>query len=213
MPEGQEQVAIIVDYKSATSSSNPSIGTGLKVLNILQNHYVERLGRGLVVNMPWWINAFFSGITPFMDPITRDKIRFNPKLTELIDANQLDKEYGGDYNFEFDHAVYWPALTEFCCLHEDGSRVDKDGENWIPRSGNGATWALDQRTEDKASATLVGSGKNSVDGKSEATTPAVSEAPAPATDVEAVTESLAKTDIAEKTEDLPASAAPVPAAA
>lgn len=55
MPPGQEQVAIIVDvscptlcgsadgqYKSATSQSNPSISTARKVLNILQNHYVER---------------------------------------------------------------------------------------------------------------------------------------------------------------------------
>jgi hypothetical protein len=32
------------------------------------------LGRGLVVNMSWWINAFFSGISPFLDPITRDKV-------------------------------------------------------------------------------------------------------------------------------------------
>lgn len=85
MPPGQEQVAIIVDvsesitgivlhahrlqYKSATSQSNPSISTGRKVLSILQNHYVERerlytskvlleliyvgLGRGLVVNMSY----------------------------------------------------------------------------------------------------------------------------------------------------------------
>lgn len=39
-------------YKSATSGSMPSINTGLKVLSILQNHYVERMGKGLVVNMP-----------------------------------------------------------------------------------------------------------------------------------------------------------------
>lgn len=29
-------------YKSASAQSNPSISTGRKVLNILQNHYVER---------------------------------------------------------------------------------------------------------------------------------------------------------------------------
>jgi hypothetical protein len=23
----------------------------------------------------WWMNAFFSGIMPLMDPITRDKVR------------------------------------------------------------------------------------------------------------------------------------------
>jgi hypothetical protein len=31
-----------LQYKSATSQSNPSISTARKVLNILQNHYVER---------------------------------------------------------------------------------------------------------------------------------------------------------------------------
>lgn len=140
-------------YKSATSSSNPSISTGLKVLHILQNHYVERLGRGLVVNMPWWINAFFSGIGPFMDPITRDKIRFNPKLTELINADQLDCEYGGTYNYEFKHELYWPTLTDFCCIvPADGTRVDKAGKAWIPPSGNGIVWALQQHGEQPTSA-------------------------------------------------------------
>lgn len=123
------------------------------MLHILQNHYVERLGRGLVVNMPWWINAFFSGIGPFMDPITRDKIRFNPKLTELINEDQLDCEYGGTYNYEFHHDKYWPTLTDFCCLvPADGTRVDKAGNAWIPPSGNGIVWALQQRGEQPTSA-------------------------------------------------------------
>ncbi|KAK8849803.1 hypothetical protein IAR55_005139 [Kwoniella newhampshirensis] len=143
MPPGQEQVAIIVDYKSATSQSNPSISTARKVLNILQNHYVERLGRGLVVNMPWWINAFFTGITPFLDPITRDKIRFNPKLTELCPASQLDAEFGGTNNFEFDHKTYWKTLTEFCHIASDGSRVNDKGEKWYPPAGNGIKAALE----------------------------------------------------------------------
>ncbi|ODN87718.1 pleiotropic drug resistance protein [Cryptococcus wingfieldii CBS 7118] len=143
MPPGQEQVAIIVDYKSATSQSNPSIGTARKVLNILQNHYVERLGRGLVVNMPWWINAFFSGISPFMDPITRDKIRFNPKLTELVPPAQLDAEFGGDYKFEYDFKHYWKTLTEFCHISPDGTRYNDQKETIIPPSGNGIKAALE----------------------------------------------------------------------
>ncbi|WRT69865.1 uncharacterized protein IL334_006856 [Kwoniella shivajii] len=143
MPPGQEQVAIIVDYKSATSQSNPSIAVARQVLNILQNHYVERLGRGLVVNMPWWINAFFTGITPFLDPITRDKIRFNPKLTELVPAAQLDSEFGGNYRFDFDHKVYWPTLTEFCHIAPDGTRINDQGEKIYPPSGNGIKAALE----------------------------------------------------------------------
>ncbi|KAL7425259.1 hypothetical protein Q5752_000947 [Cryptotrichosporon argae] len=143
-PPGQEQVAIIVDYKSATSQSNPSVGTARKVLHILQNHYVERLGRGLVVNMPWWINAFFSAITPIMDPITRDKIRFNPKLPELVPVAQLDKEFGGEYNFEFDHKVYWKTLVEFCHLASDGGRLDANGQPAVPPLGNGAKAAFER---------------------------------------------------------------------
>ncbi|WWC95656.1 hypothetical protein V866_002521 [Kwoniella sp. B9012] len=143
MPPGQEQVAIIVDYKSATSQSNPSIAVARQVLNILQNHYVERLGRGLVVNMPWWINAFFTGISPFLDPITRDKIRFNPKLTELVPAAQLDSEFGGDYVFEFDHKPYWKTITEFCHIASDGTRIDDQGEKIYPPSGNGIKAAIE----------------------------------------------------------------------
>ncbi|ORX37550.1 CRAL-TRIO domain-containing protein [Kockovaella imperatae] len=143
MPPGQEQVAIIVDYKSATSSSNVSIGTGRKVLSILQNHYVERLGRGLVINMPWWINAFFAGISPLMDPITRDKIRFNAKLTELCPEDQLDFEFGGTYNLDFEFDSYWKKITEFCCLAPDGTRVDKNDKAWIPPLGNGIQAAVD----------------------------------------------------------------------
>jgi len=142
-PPGQEQVCIIVDYKSATSQSTPSIGTGRKVLGILQNHYVERLGRGIVVNMPWWINAFFSGITPLMDPITRDKIKFNPNMLELVNAEHLDTEFGGTYNLEYDYATYWPKLTKFCNLAPDGTRVNDQGESWIPPLGNGIKAASD----------------------------------------------------------------------
>jgi len=210
MPEGQEQVAIIVDYKSATSSNTPSISTGLKVLNILQNHYVERLGRGLVVNMPWWINAFFSGIQPFMDPITRDKIRFNPKLTELIDPSQLDKEYGGTYNFQFDSKVYWPALTEFCHLAADGTRVDADGDAWVPPSGNGIAWALEQHNEEKCGRTLAGE-KSEKGYKGGSMHSDAGSSSGESTPVDKVTADLAKTVIDEKVADAPvAPAAPAP---
>ncbi|BEI83712.1 hypothetical protein CcaverHIS002_0403160 [Cutaneotrichosporon cavernicola] len=171
-PEGQDQVCIVVDYKQATSNNTPSVSTGLQALNILQHHYVERLGRGLVVNMPWWINAFFSAIQPFMDPITRDKIRFNPKLLELIDGDQLDREYGGEYNYVFEKDVYWPAVTTFCNIAEDGGRVDAEGTKFVPPSGNGAAWALQQHEIDKQ--------KNGNENRAEVDVKVAPAAPAPA---------------------------------
>lgn len=73
MPPGQESLVIIVDYKSTTLRTNPSISVARKVLHILQQHYVETLGRALVVNLPMLLNFFYKGISPFLDPVTRDK--------------------------------------------------------------------------------------------------------------------------------------------
>ncbi|KAJ9127570.1 hypothetical protein QFC24_000979 [Naganishia onofrii] len=156
MPPNVETVMIIVDYASATSQSNPSITTARQVLNILQNHYVERMGRAIVVNMPWWVNAFFTAITPFLDPVTKEKMRFNPKLPELVPVSQLDVEFGGENNFKFDHPVYWKTLVEYCHLAPDGGRLDKNGHHCIPPAGNGARAAFenggDSTTETRTSA-------------------------------------------------------------
>lgn len=74
MPAGQESLVIIVDYKTTTLKTNPSIGTARKVLTILQAHYVETLGRAIVVNLPPLLNFFYKGLSPFLDPVTRDKV-------------------------------------------------------------------------------------------------------------------------------------------
>jgi hypothetical protein len=35
------------------------------------NHYVIRSH----ILLRWWVNAFFQGIQPFMDPVTKEKVR------------------------------------------------------------------------------------------------------------------------------------------
>jgi hypothetical protein len=123
MPPGQESMAIIVDYKTTTLSTNPSLAVARKVLNILQQHYVERLGRAIVVNLPFILNFFYKGLSPFFDPITRDKIRFNPNLLDLIPASQLDKDFaGGKLEYEFKFDVYWEQICRNCGVSGDGTR-------------------------------------------------------------------------------------------
>lgn len=85
MPPGQESIVILVDYKSTTLRTNPSISVASKVLNILQQHYVETLGRAIVVNLPLLLNFFYKGISPFLDPVTRDKVCWN----ELLQLTKL----------------------------------------------------------------------------------------------------------------------------
>ncbi|KIM47652.1 hypothetical protein M413DRAFT_439323 [Hebeloma cylindrosporum] len=124
MPPGQESLVIIVDYKSTTLRTNPSISVARKVLHILQQHYVETLGRAIVVNLPMLLSFFYKGISPFLDPVTRDKMRFNPDLFELIPKSQLDADFGGDHAYEFDAQSYWDQIVAACGIKEDGTRID-----------------------------------------------------------------------------------------
>ncbi|KIL71357.1 hypothetical protein M378DRAFT_65391 [Amanita muscaria Koide BX008] len=123
MPPGQESLAIIVDYKSCSLRTNPSVSIARKVLNILQLHYVELLGRALVVNLPTILAFFYKAISPFLDPVTRDKILFNPDLKALIPLSQLDAELGGEFNFEFEPNSYWNQFVSTCGIAPDGTRV------------------------------------------------------------------------------------------
>ena len=86
----------------------------MQVLNILQTHYPERLGRALIINVPWMLNAFYKLINPFVDPVTRDKMRFNPKVVDdgLFTADNVWKEFGGEVEFKYEHKVYWLDFIE-----------------------------------------------------------------------------------------------------
>ncbi|PWW79523.1 CRAL/TRIO domain-containing protein [Tuber magnatum] len=110
MGPGQETLALLVDFAASTTSSNPSIAQSRQVLNILQGHYPERLGRSLVTNLPWFVHGFFKIINPFIDPLTRAKLKFNEDMTLHVPASQLDKKFGGECDFEYDHSIWWPEF-------------------------------------------------------------------------------------------------------
>jgi hypothetical protein len=52
MPPQQETLALLINFKQSKTRSNtaPGIGQGREVLNILQTHYPERLGKALIIN-------------------------------------------------------------------------------------------------------------------------------------------------------------------
>ncbi|KAG2340748.1 CRAL/TRIO domain-containing protein [Suillus weaverae] len=117
MGPGVETLALMIDY--ADKAKNPSIGTARTVLNILQTHYPERLGLALIAHLPWLLHAFYKLITPFIDPLTRLKMVFNPVITEnglfRTAPGQLVREgWNGSQPFIYSHAVYWEALVKLC---------------------------------------------------------------------------------------------------
>ena len=122
MPPGQETLALLINFAETKQGQGATVAQGRQTLNILQNHYPERLGRALVANVPWMIWGFFKVITPFIDPITREKIRFNEDYGLHIPRSQLMKEAKGEVNFDYNHAQYWPALNKLCESKRDAYR-------------------------------------------------------------------------------------------
>ena len=110
MPPGQENSALIINFKSSSNGQTPSVSQARQVLNILQNHNPERLGKALISELPWYVSTFFRLISPFIDPVTREKMKFNEDLRAWVPPSLLWKQHEGDLNFEYDHSVYWPAL-------------------------------------------------------------------------------------------------------
>ncbi|KAL2075648.1 hypothetical protein VTL71DRAFT_591 [Oculimacula yallundae] len=128
MVPGQETLALLINFKSSKSRSNtaPGLGQGKEVLNILQTHYPERLGRALIINIPWVVTAFFKLITPFIDPLTRQKLKFNDDMRQHVPPQQLWNEFHGDLEFEYDHEVYWPTLMKLC-----DEKHKEQQERWV----------------------------------------------------------------------------------
>ena len=112
MPSGQETLTLLINFADTKSGQTTPLWQGKQALDILQNHFPERLGRALVTNVPFYVSAFLKLITPFIDPTTREKIKFNEDSGIHVPKEQLWKRNGGDVDFQYDHSVYWPALNQ-----------------------------------------------------------------------------------------------------
>ncbi|RMZ84796.1 hypothetical protein DV737_g918, partial [Chaetothyriales sp. CBS 132003] len=122
MPPGQETLTLLINFAETKAGQGATLAQGKHVMYILQNHYPERLGRALVTNVPWYIWTFFKLITPFIDPLTREKIKFNEDSAMHVPREQLLKECGGLLEFDYDHGEYWPALNGLCALKRQAYR-------------------------------------------------------------------------------------------
>lgn len=76
--------------------------------------------------MPWVVWGFFKLITPFIDPLTRDKLKFNEDLKQYVPAEQLWTEFNGSLAFDYDHSIYWPSLLKLC-----SERRAERHERWV----------------------------------------------------------------------------------
>ncbi|KAK4735791.1 hypothetical protein R3W88_010052 [Solanum pinnatisectum] len=97
---GREKFVVIGDLQGFGYSSS-DVRAYLGALSILQDCYPERLGKLIVVHVPYIFWTMWKLVYPFIDNNTKKKITFveNKRLTETllqdIDESQLPDIYGG----------------------------------------------------------------------------------------------------------------------
>lgn len=68
LPPGQETTALLINFKGAASGTVPTVSQAKAVLNILQNHNPERLGRALISDREWLKSSSFVASRYTTDP-------------------------------------------------------------------------------------------------------------------------------------------------
>jgi hypothetical protein len=90
----------------------------MAVLNFVTSHYPERLGMLLLVDTPWIFNGFWAMASPFLSSATVSKILFikgsdvSKTLQEHIDKETLEKDFGGENTFVYEHEKYMEMLLK-----------------------------------------------------------------------------------------------------
>ncbi|KAG6860860.1 hypothetical protein C0995_006724 [Termitomyces sp. Mi166 len=64
-------------------------------------------------------------------------MRFNPDLHELISPEQLDADFGGEHQYEFEPNSYWDQIVAACGIAPDGTRVEGEAKEELPMSDTG----------------------------------------------------------------------------
>ncbi|KAF9968374.1 hypothetical protein BGZ70_004534 [Mortierella alpina] len=76
MPEGVQNLCIIIDFAGSSMTKNPGVGVARDILHVLGNHYPERLCRAYIIHAPWFFFPFYKLVSPFIDPVTKAKLNF-----------------------------------------------------------------------------------------------------------------------------------------
>lgn len=119
MKQDQEQMVWLIDFQKWNMSSI-SVKVTRETANVLQNHYPERLGLGILYNPPKVFESFWTMVKPFIEPKTYKKIRFvyseDPRsqkiMEEFFDFDKLESTFGGKNTNGFSYEAYARQMRE-----------------------------------------------------------------------------------------------------
>ena len=104
LPTNNDQFVIIIDAANL-ASENSSISVLKYEIDVLQNHYPERLFKLHAVNMTWLPRTIWMAVKPFLKESTRNKIELTgdnseeifTKLVQEIDPDGIPIDLGGKF--------------------------------------------------------------------------------------------------------------------
>lgn len=127
MPEGIEQLVWVIDFNGYSLWNAPPMNVAMDTLNILSNHYPERLGTSIMVDTPWIFSMFWKAVSPFIHPNTQQKIQFvngdsekTKVFSKIFDMNTIEKRFAGKSDWKWDAAAFWQNE-----LDHDAKRLKK----------------------------------------------------------------------------------------
>ncbi|KAJ0614784.1 putative CRAL-TRIO lipid binding domain, CRAL/TRIO domain, CRAL/TRIO domain superfamily [Helianthus annuus] len=120
LPEGQEEMAWLIDFTGWSFTTSVPVRTAKDTINILQDHYPQRLAVAFLYAPPRIFEAFWKIVKFFMDPKTSQKVKFvypkNKESVELMrsyfDVDNLPTEFGGKATMKYDHEDFSRLMAQ-----------------------------------------------------------------------------------------------------
>jgi len=112
--KGVEKLVLIIDYKGYSQLAGLTMTRISKeILDILQDHYPERLGIAFIINAPWAWTVLWKMLQPFLTDRTKKKVRMlssgdYSEIHEIVDLEVLETSYGGKNDFQYK----WEKILE-----------------------------------------------------------------------------------------------------